>query len=468
MTLSSWAQALRRLLGTVATAGLLVTATPSATASSAAASSVREVATPTVEGPIPGSPPGDPASPRLEDTYPFFASYEDLAAAGYVEQEYFLSGTADAYSTSGELVGSDVAYETRIVVRRPAHPRRFNGTVLMEWQNVTAGYDLDALWDSHRIMRAGYAWVGVSAQRVGVDQLTGWSPTRYGDLDVTDGGRFTADEMSYDIFSQAARAVRAPRRGGTDPMGRLDVDTVLAIGASQSAARMTTYYDAVLPQVEPVFDGYGFVVGSAPTRVGTEPVFQVLSETDVRSPVRPRPDSEVFRRWEVAGTSHAGWAVQEYRFPLWERDLGEVPEYECAAPPFSRVPMGHVVAASYDHLVRWVERGTPPPVAEPLQFSPDGTKARNELGLALGGIRLSQAEVPIALNTGDNSGESFCVLFGTHRPFDETTLDELYPRHGPYVAAVARVDRGNVRHGYVLPADAHQNLIDAAHSDVGR
>ena len=141
---------------------------------------------PRLEGPLPGSPPGDPASPDIEDTYPFFATHVDLAAAGYVEEEFVFSGTADAYSTTGQLLGSDLPYRTRMVVRRPARARDFNGTVLVEWQNVTAGYDLDALWNP-RHLREGYAWVGVSAQRVGVDQLRGWSPTRYGALDVTGG-----------------------------------------------------------------------------------------------------------------------------------------------------------------------------------------------------------------------------------------------------------------------------------------
>ena len=63
-------------------------------------------------------------------------------------------------------------------------------------------------------MRAGYAWVGVSAQRVGVNQLRGWSPARYGDLDVTGGGAFTADELSYDIFAQAGDAVPDRQRAG--------------------------------------------------------------------------------------------------------------------------------------------------------------------------------------------------------------------------------------------------------------
>lgn len=501
MSLPSSARASRRTLATFIAAVLLAALVPSlslpldaAAGSVEQAEELRPVPRPTVEGPLPGTAPGDPTSPDIEDTYPFFSTYVDLEGNGYVEEEFLVSGTADAYSTTGELVGTDVPYETRMVVRRPVRQRDFNGTVLVEWQNVSAGYDLDALWQPDHVMRSGYAWVGVSAQRVGVDQLRGWSPARYGDLDVTGGGRFMADEMSYDIFAQAAKALTTPRRGhghgrggdaadvagtaggGRDggrgdevrPMGRLRVDTLIGTGASQSAGRMTIYYNSVLPQVEPVFDGYGFIVGNAPTREGAEPIFHVLSETDVRSPVWPRQDSDLYRRWEVAGSAHSGWTGQEYRMPISERDLGAPPSYECESPPFSRVPLAHVVSAAYDHLTRWIEEGDAPPTAEPLEFNADGTKARDEHGLALGGIRLSQVEVPTALNTGDNAGETFCRLFGTHVPFDEATLDELYPDHRGYVAAVARVDRRNVRAGYIVPADARQNLIDAAHSDIGR
>ena len=421
---------------------------------------------PVVSGPIPGTAPGDPTSPVLEDTYPFFSTYVDLAANGYVEEEYYLEGAADGFAADGAQVATDVPYRTRIVVRRPVDDRDFNGTVLMEWQNVTAGYDLDALWSPEHVMRSGYAWVGVSAQRVGVNQLRGWSPTRYGTLDVTGGGAYVADQLSYDIFAQASAAVREP--AGVAPLGELDVDQVLAIGASQSASRMRIYYDVVLPQTTPVFDGYAFIVGSAPTRVGTEPVFQVLSETDVRSPLGRRPDSDVFRRWEVAGAAHSGYAGQVYRAPLAERDLGGATQYDCANPPFSRVPLGHVVSASYDHLASWAAGGAAPPSAPYLEFAPDGSKVRDELGLAQGGIQLSQVSVPIALNTGQNGGASFCVLFGTHVPFDDAQLDALYRNHGQYVSAVRAADRANVRAGYIVAADAAANHQAAVHSDIGR
>jgi hypothetical protein len=446
-------------------AGLVASLLSTAPAQAAPPGGREPVARPTVRGPIPGSVPGDRLATDLADTYPFFSTPFDLKKQGYVEEEFYLSGVADGWDTTGNRVATDVPYQTRLVVRRPASAKKFNGTVLVEWQNVTAGYDLDALWNAEATTRDGYAWVGVSAQRVGVDQLRGWSPTRYGALDVTGAGRFVTDELSYDIFAQAGKAIADPR--GVSPLGRLKARTVLAIGASQSASRMTVYYDRVLPQVQPVYAGYGFIVGSAPTRVGDEPVFQVLSETDVRTPVRPA-DTTMFRRWEVAGGAHSGYNGQVYRAPIQDRDLGGAPVYNCARPPFSRVPVQHVTAAAYAHLVRWVQRGTPPPTAPPIVFNPDGTKARDALGLVRGGIRLSQVDVPTALNTGDNAGESFCLLFGTYQPFDETTLDGLYRTHVGYVARVVATDVHNVVAGYLQPADAADNLREALRSDVSR
>jgi hypothetical protein len=453
-----------RYWAATAAAVLVVTLVPASAA--VAEDTLTPISVPTVSGPIPGTVPGDRLSTNLEDTYPFFSTPDDLAGAGYVEREFYLSGVADGYDGQGNQVATDVAYQTRIVVRRPLSDRKFNGTVLVEWQNVTAGYDLDALWNGEAITRAGYAWVGVSAQRVGVNQLRGWSPTRYGTLDVTGNGQFVADQLSYDIFAQAGKAVSAG--GAGSPVAGLHVRTVLAIGASQSAGRMTVYYQSILPKVEAVFDGYGFIVGTAPTRVGAEPVFQVLSETDVRTPVRPSPDTDQFRRWEVAGGAHSGWRGQEYRRPISERDLGAAPVYNCDQPPWSRIPVHHATAAAYDHLVRWVRHGTPPPTAPPLEFNADGTKARDELGLALGGIRFSQLSVPTALNTGSNTGESFCVLFGTHQPFDQATLDRLYPHRGTYLAKVIVADVRNILSGYLLPADARVNLREALATDIGR
>lgn len=425
---------------------------------------------PEVEGPLPGSAPGDPASDDIARTYPFFSSDADLASHGYVEEEFIVSGTANRYGA--DSVVSEHPYRTRVVVRRPAEPRDSNGTALVEWQNVTAGHDLDALWatSADHIMRTGYTWVGVSAQNVGVAHLTEWSPARYGDLDVTDGGTVGGDALSYDVFAQSAGVLRDP---GNPLTGGVGLDQVLAIGASQSAMFMTTYYEEVLPLTEPVFDGYGFMVGSAPRTARPEPAFQVLSETDVALPLFQLPEeSDTLVRWEVAGAAHSGQAGREARRHIEERDLGGRSEYDCLRPPFSRVPLHQVINASYDHLSAWAADGTVPPDAEPIERTADGGIARDADGHALGGIRLSQVEVPTALNTGTNAGVGgdafFCSLFGTHVPYTEEELDERYRGHGDYVSRVGRAERRNVLDGYITSADSRENRRAAARSVVGR
>src|SRR5690349_21330795 len=98
------------------------------------------VPSPTIEGPVTGG-----------RGTPFFAGTAfDLAQVGYVEEEYFISGTATAFTSAAPLgsdgrwapiPGATAAYKTRIVVERPGERSRFNGTVIVEWLNVSFGLD---------------------------------------------------------------------------------------------------------------------------------------------------------------------------------------------------------------------------------------------------------------------------------------------------------------------------------------
>ena len=74
----------------------------------------------------------------------------ELAPAGFVEHEYFIDGQARSYAPVGtwtsdgvwaaETTGS-AAYRTRVIVRRPAEAADFNGTVVLDWVNVTAQFE---------------------------------------------------------------------------------------------------------------------------------------------------------------------------------------------------------------------------------------------------------------------------------------------------------------------------------------
>lgn len=452
----------------------------------------QSVPNPTVIGPIPATAiAGD-----LSRAYPFFASNIDLASRGFVEEEYFLEGTANTYDVTPGVLKLDTAvvtssgnpYRTRMIVRRPVSAGDFNGTVIMEWQNVTGGYEPDALWlASHdHLIRRGYAWIGVSAQRAGVYTpalgLRAWSPTRYGTLSMTGAG----DALSWDIFSQAAQAVRHPQ--AVDPMGGLNVDRVFAVGWSQSAVRLVSYHNSIHP-LAGVFDGFALVGSDGkallPLRTDLDvKVFKLLSETNVagnsiaisQALLRGQePNTDHFRRWEVAGAAHLGYHEFEEALPLQARDgLPAVP-LACDAPPLSRIPMHFAVNAAYDHLVDWVRHNVAPPIADDIDVESMGAQvsviARDSFGNALGGIRLSQLAVPTASNTGLNTPVAptgYCRYVGSYIPFDSATLDALYPTHQAYLGLVIAATHESLNRGFIDGADAAATLREAAKSDVGR
>src|SRR5262245_35339386 len=100
------------------------------------------VPVPKVTGPIPVTArPGDPSH-----NYPFGATQADLAKNGYREDEYFIEGDANEYvsvGTSAAIIapGGPYAYKTRVTVRRPISASKFNGTLILEWNNVSADRD---------------------------------------------------------------------------------------------------------------------------------------------------------------------------------------------------------------------------------------------------------------------------------------------------------------------------------------
>ncbi|MFU8870594.1 alpha/beta hydrolase domain-containing protein [Micromonospora sp. SL4-19] len=424
------------------------------------------VAAPLVAGPIANtSAVGHPSH-----GYPFLATDVDLAAVGYVEQEFFISGTATRYATRGTdtavVTSTDHPYATRIMVRRPVSDAKFNGVVIAEWNNVSNQWDQEVDWfQSHEhLIRQGYAWVGVSAQRAGLHSPTGlkaWSPARYGALDVTVGGTVTDDSLSYDIFSQAVKAVRS--RTGVSPLGKLSSPRyVIATGHSQSAGRLANYYNGIQPLAN-VIDAVVLHGGGGILRTDlTTPVFRINSEGDVASGIlsaaaRAQADSPVLRSWEVAGASHGDWKLITDYGPLRKRDIGSYPggypgePQTCALPSLSRVPQHMVQNAVYDHTVNWVAYGAQPPTAPKIQMT--GTTppavARDDLGLALGGIRLAQHEVPLRINSGSNTGPGFCFLDGSSVRLTDAQLAALYPTVESYVDETVAVTLANVRAGYL-------------------
>ena len=482
-----------RRLVTTAVSALLVCALLSPSAQAGAAR-------PTVTEPPPGTTllPGDTAF--------------DLASVGYERSEWFLDGTANAYSSAvplasdgGWTVTSSLprTYKTRIIVNRPADPSRFNGTVVVEWLNVSGLVDAAPAWlQTHvELIRRGYAWVGVSAQAVGVNQLkcptlappfcpAAGDPARYGSLS------HPGDSYSYDMFSQAGQAVL----DDPDVLGGLVPERLIGFGESQSASRLVTYIDAVHPLVD-VYDGF-FVYSRgaagaalsqglglpnaapvAPTRIRADldvPVLVFQTETDAGGLQARQPDSDRYRLWEVAGTSH----FDQYGLSTGRNDVGEQesveewfdfmqhptnqpnPTFTCNSP-INTGPATFVLRAAMAHLNRWITDGTLPPVAPRLDTSGSPYALDPVTGIALGGVRTPAVDVPVAKLSGfGQSGQQFCVLFGTTTPYTTAQLDALYYNHGGFVSRWNRATQDALQGGFIVAEDAQHLRQVAAQSDV--
>lgn len=438
-----------------------------------------QAATPSLDGPVAAGPVS------AARDYPFGATTADLAARGYVEEEFFLSGAARVYNlpnlgTAGVITGGQ-PYRTRLLVRRPADTRAFNGVVVVEWLNVTAGYDNDPAWTAahEHFMRRGYAWVGVSAQQTGIHGAKGlrnWSPRRYGALAVAIEGPLAEDALSYDIFADAGELLRGP--AGARALGGLGPTLLIASGTSQSARRLAYYLNGVHP-LRPVYDAavLGGAMGDRIREDLSLPVGKFLAESDLdgggEARVR-RPDDGRYVSWEITGSSHAARQAVDFSAARRVRDLGAVAQARedlCVLPPFSPVPKHLALGAFFDHVARWAGGGSPPPSFPPIATRIDAqaiTILRDADGIALGGLRLAEVEVPRATSTGAiNRGRSpqddrACRMVGTTEPWPKARLEAAYGSREHYLERFASTVKQLQRAGALTPEGAASSLGEAA------
>jgi hypothetical protein len=475
-----------------------------------------EVSVPIVEGPITGA-----GAPFLVNT----SSDQALAAAGYEAKEYFISGTAMSYRSVNDLpangmwevaLAESASYRTRILVYRPVDAAKFNGTVVMEWFNVSGGVEAGPDWTlmHNELLRRGYAWIGVSAQRGGVE---GYAATSLGlakmDLKTANAERYgtlshPGDKYCYDIYSQVASAIRNP--GSVNPLAGCHVQRILAIGQSQSAMQLTAHINAIQPRVQ-LFDGFlvhgrpcfaslgGFsaadgdlseikeidLSGIAPVFIRADldvPVLILESETDVLTLgyYRARQDdTDKIRLWEMAGTAHADLYIVARGASDTDNDpsFANVVEVKNPHPgiiecglPINAGPHHFIAIGAIHQLDKWVRTGIAPTVADRLEIAGDPPAfVLDAFGNVKGGIRTPYVDVPIAKLSGMGQPDVsiICSLFGTTELFDEATLATLYPNHGAYVTAVENATDAAVKAGFLMPEDGELIKAAAAASDIG-
>ena len=434
----------------------------------------------------------------------------DLARLGYTEQEFLLTGTASSYELAGPRTpdgrwnvrpAARAPFTTRVVVRQPADRGGFSGTVLAEWLNVSGGLDAAPDWmmTHTELIRGRHAWAGISAQRAGIEggglvpglHLKKSHPARYADL------THPGDAWAFDIFSQAGHALRAEPGLLPEPVSTRPL-RLLASGQSQSAAFLVTYINGIDP-LAAVYDGFlvrgrtgsgaaldtGFRPGAATGGVGERiradlrvPVLVLQTETDVTllgSGLARQPDGELLRNWELAGAAHA----DTYLLFASGQDDGHLPPQRLAelTQPTTSIVMGrtdvpvnsgpqhhYVACAALRHLDGWVAGRAMPPAAPRLEVTAGGRDLeRDQVGVAVGGIRTPWTDVPVSVLSGTGqAGELFAFLFGTTTPISPAGLSRLYPGgRADYLARFEASLDAATGAGFLLAADRAEILAVA-------
>ncbi|WNV75613.1 alpha/beta hydrolase domain-containing protein [Geodermatophilus sp. DSM 44513] len=241
--------------------------------------------------------------PVTTDSHPFGAADrtqvpQDLAASGYLEEEFLASGTSNVYSWPADAPAvvrtPDAPYTTRVLVRRPADGADFSGNVVVEMLNPSNLFDLNIGWAmAHRqILENGDAWVGITAKPVAVEALRTFDPQRYGPLSFAnplpvedpancstvdadadpatpptplpaDTTQATENGLIWDVYTQVGNWLRGD--GATNPLtyggSRTRVEHAYGFGYSQTGGYLVNYAKAVHPLVvaeqgRPTYDGY--------------------------------------------------------------------------------------------------------------------------------------------------------------------------------------------------------------------
>lgn len=477
------------------------------------------VTTPQITGPI----------KVTATSYPFGAANhtripENLAAIGYVEEEYFVSGLANVYTwpAPGPAVvrTANAPYTTRILVRRPAKVAKFSGNVVVEPLNPSNLFDLNLGWGlmHDQLIRNGDVWVGITIKPVSMQTLKTFNPTRYKPLAMdnplplsdpancatvpSDSSRTTENGLAWDIYSQVGELLRSTSAkspvyySGKKPQHELKL---YGFGYSQTGGYMYDYINAVAPRAvqqtgRSIYDAYivavagGAFAGIYPinqceaipavtdprlqfSNVGV-PIIHVMSQSDYLLGITARrPDSDVptdaYRQYEMAGAAHA--TPTELNFSAAPADIIKggraVPPMDCNEGPRSRFPSAIFFDAMLQNLNQWVRKGIAPPHGSPIVVQ-NNAPVLDRWGNVVGGLRSPFLDVPTSTWYGSSTGASFCFIAGHEVPFSQTLLQQIYPSHGAYVKAVKKDTKALVKQRFITSYDGDMLIREAAAANV--
>lgn len=433
--------------------------------------------------PLPPPPPAHIATPPPGRGAP--DQTDRNLPAGFVEEEFIVSGTGRiyAYDNEGEAAvkASGVPWATRVLVRRPADPAKFSGWVFVEPMHPELGRPF--AWRNARdyFERKGDAWVGITTTRNLIlygdgdplARLQRSDPQRYAWLGFGPNGN--EGGLNWDVIAAVGQAVKAGKLTGP-----LQVKKTLIGGWSGSGA-LTLFFANTFHMRERMADGgpiFDAVLLGEPgwyPRINADsgdliaydarqrpamldvPMISVNSSAPIEfgMPFRPRADSDDpkgrFRAYEVAGADHRGT-----RDPTFTD-----PKLDCGAA-ISDFPLHRYYSLAIHHLKRWSDDGKAPPQSQPIAIDRYGYVVTDASGNAVGGIRSPQLDVPTARYYQTHAAKRIaCRGGGRMDAFSPADLRKRYRDHAGYVARVRARTAELVRADWLLPEDAAAAVAEA-------
>ena len=444
------------------------------------------------------------ALPVTASSRPFMAADhtmdpEDLSKSGYVEAEFLVSGKANVYDWGSDgavsVKTAGAPYTGKILVRRPAEPSKFSGTVVVELMNPARRFDWGMMWGylHDYLIERGDAWVGITMPG-SVAGLQKFDPSRYASLSFANpnpsevcaapargrgrgrgpaGPSATEDGLRWDMISQVAAALKST--GKNMPFAGLRVDRVYM---TTQIGDLETYMNAIHPRAtladgKPAYDGYLVKNPTAPARISNcgsapgrgdahaliqdlnVPVIAVAAQGEVIGSLAfRRPDADGpngrYRLYEIAGAAHIDKFAYGSGFPAIADQKTAVGSAQgdaswpfnamCDPPiPLSEHPL---LKYSYDaalmNLDAWSRKGIAPPKEERMQVTegPMPELVMDEFGHAKGGVRNPWVDEPTATYTTTSPGPGTCAELGHVIPFTAERIKMLYPSERVYAKKV--------------------------------
>jgi hypothetical protein len=439
------------------------------------------------------------------DSYPFLSIAKvfqplDMKKAGYVEEEFIISGTANVYDWNADgslsVKTANAPYSTRILVHRPADKSKFSGHAVVELMNPARRFDWAMMegYTRDSLMERGDAWIGITMPG-SVDSLKKFNAARYPaslgfpNPDPSEscaagrGGAATSDSeegLRWDMISQVGAALKSG----------LGLNAKYLYMASQGADVLTyaaaIQTHAAMANGKPIYDGFlvktpggvSKIRRCAPAipagdprqtvhNIGV-PVIEVVAQGEI-GPTYQRPDSDdpkdPFRIYEVAGAAHIDkWAYLEMPImedqmkatgapgqgnPSWPFNVKCEPEIPLQEHPLLK----YIFDGSIVSLEQWASKGTPAPRADRIVMKD---------AVASGGVRSPYVDVPAATYTTTTPGPGTCRELGTTTPFDSAKIDSLYGSRKNYAAKVDQGADAMVKERWITKTDAQKIKAEAA------